>query len=80
MFEKRIGIHVALRLKKTFSFFTSDLPLLRSGFALPIGAETALQRFWNGGRTEAERRMSTQNAIFFLELNAKHIHIREKRL
>jgi hypothetical protein len=35
---------------------------------------TALQRFWNGGRTEAERRQSTQNAIFFLELNAKHIH------
>ena len=91
MFEKGIGIHVALRLKKTFSFFTSHFSIfhfsfpppslsLRSGFALPIGAETALQRFWNGGRTEAERRQSTQNAIFFLELNAKHIHTREKRL
>jgi hypothetical protein len=69
MFEKGIGIHVALRLKKTFSFFTSHFSIfhfsftppslsLRYAFALGSLFLSELKRLYNGFGTEVERRQS----------------------
>ena len=65
MFEKGIGIHVALRLKKLFHFsllispfFIFHFPLLRSPFALGSLFLSELKRLYNGFGTEVERRLS----------------------